>query len=385
MLAFDNSEKSPAVIKVVGIGGAGMNAVERIVELNLRGVELIAMNTDEQVLNCSSSNVKVSLGNKSSRGLGAGADPDVGRKAAEEVRDKINEVLTGSDMVFITAGMGGGTGTGASPVVAQIAKEIGAVTVGVVTMPFKSEGVCKIEAAIEGQMELRNKIDTLITIPNDSIFKVVDRRTSFKMAFKAIDDVLAKSVIGISDIINSAGDVNVDFADVKTVMSRNGDAVIGVGEGRGDDRVAQALQQAISHPLLEGRKVDGATAVLINIVAGSDLSVFEYNEILETLRTQVSDRAQIINGFREDHNYEDQLSITVIATGFEKKILPKKDLPKVSNSNDNPNSHEIKAIHEQFSQPYNEDQNIDQQNLNFPDIKISEKNFNIPAFLRKKR
>ena len=235
MLAFDDSEKSSAIIKVVGIGGAGMNAVERITELNLEGVELIAMNTDEQVLNRSSANVKVSLGNKSSRGLGAGADPNIGRLSAEEVSGKIQEVLAGSDMVFITAGMGGGTGTGASPVVASIAKEIGAVTVGVVTMPFKSEGIKKREVAREGQGELREQIDTLITIPNDSIFKVVDRKTSFKMACKAIDDVLAKSVIGISDIIHSAGDVNVDFADVRTVMSHNGDAVIGVGEGRGED------------------------------------------------------------------------------------------------------------------------------------------------------
>ena len=327
MLAFDDSEKSPAVIKVVGVGGAGMNAVERIAELNLRGVELIAMNTDEQVLNRSSANTKVSLGNKSSRGLGAGADPEVGRQSAEEVRDKIGDVLVGSDMVFITAGMGGGTGTGASPIISSVAKEIGAVTVGVITLPFKSEGVQKKEIAREGQANLREQVDTLITIPNDSIFKVVDRKTSFKMACKAIDDVLAKSVIGISDIINSAGDVNVDFADVKTVMSHSGDAVIGVGEGRGEDRVSEALQQAISHPLLEGRRIDGATAVLINIVAGNDLSVFEYNDILEALRKQVSEKAQIISGFREDHNYENELSVTVVATGFLKKESEKPPVP----------------------------------------------------------
>ena len=381
MLAFDDSEKSPAVIKVVGVGGAGMNAVERIAELNLRGVELIAMNTDEQVLNRSSANTKVSLGNKSSRGLGAGADPEVGRQSAEEVRDKIGDVLVGSDMVFITAGMGGGTGTGASPIISSVAKEIGAVTVGVITLPFKSEGVQKKEIAREGQANLREQVDTLITIPNDSIFKVVDRKTSFKMACKAIDDVLAKSVIGISDIINSAGDVNVDFADVKTVMSHSGDAVIGVGEGRGEDRVSEALQQAISHPLLEGRRIDGATAVLINIVAGNDLSVFEYNDILEALRKQVSEKAQIISGFREDHNYENELSVTVVATGFLKKESEKPPVPNTQE--DKPYLRKIEGGHP-MKDPLGQNPNTDQQGLNFPDIQVSEKNFNIPAFLRKK-
>ena len=382
MLAFDDSEKSPAVVKVVGVGGAGMNALERISELNLQGVELIAMNTDEQILNRSSANIKISLGNKSSRGLGAGADPKVGHDSAEEASDRIQEVLDGSDMVFITAGMGGGTGTGASPVVASIAKQIGAVTVGVVTMPFKSEGIYKKEVAREGQALLRDRVHTLITIPNDSIFKVVDRKTSLKMAFKTIDDVLAKSVIGISDIINSAGDVNVDFADVRTVMSRNGDAVIGVGEGRGEDRVSEALKQAISHPLLEGRRIDGATAVLLNVVAGSDLSASEYDEILETLSKQVSERAQIINGFREDHNYEDQLSITVIATGFERTNFPERttDMKPVDGTP------QLRKIEGGYGTKTLGDNRGDssQQDLEFPEIQVSEKNFNIPAFLRKK-
>ena len=369
MLAFDDTEKSPAIIKVVGIGGAGMNAVERIVELDLRGVELIAMNTDEQTLKRSSANIKLSLGNKSSRGLGAGADPDVGRQSAEEVSGEIKEILASSDIVFIAAGMGGGTGTGAAPVVTSIAKEIGAVTVGIVTIPFESEGVHKHAIAREGQSKLREKIDTLITIFNDSIFKVVDRDTSFKMAFKAIDDILAKSVIGISDIINSAGDVNVDFADVRTVMNHNGDAVIGVGEGRGENRVSEALQQAISHPLLEGRRIDGATAILINIVASSSLGIHEYNDILEALRTQVSEKAQIINGFREDHNFEDRLSITVIATGFEKKHLSEKpaygNMPKADGM---PPLRKIEGGHG-IKKPYKKDQGLDQQGLNFPDIK----------------
>ncbi len=384
MLAFDDSEKSPAIIKVVGIGGAGMNAVERIVELELRGVELIAMNTDEQALNRSSANIKLSLGNKSSRGLGAGADPDVGRQSTEEVSDEIKKLLADSDIVFIAAGMGGGTGTGASPVVASIARDIGAVTVGVVTIPFKSEGIQKREIARDGQNKLREKVDTLITIPNDSIFKVVDRKTSFKMAFKAIDDVLAKSVIGISDIINSTGDVNVDFADVRTVMSRNGDAVIGVGEGSGEDRVSEALKQAINHPLLEGRSIDGATAVLINVVAGSGLSMHEYNEVLEALRTQVAEKAQIINGFREEHSFEDQLSITVIATGFERKrATDKLKHDNMAKSDGMPPLRKIDGGHG-IKKQYEQTEGFNQQGLSFPDIKVSEKNFNIPAFLRKK-
>ena len=384
MLAFDDKEQSPAIIKVMGVGGAGMNAMERVSEFQLKGVELIAMNTDQQVLNRSSANIKVALGDKNTRGLGAGANPQVGEKAAVEAKEQIKEVLSGADMVFITAGMGGGTGTGASPIVAEIADELGVLSVGVITLPFKSEGLHKKEVARKGQSSLRAKVDTLITIPNDSIFKVIDRKTSLPLAFKTIDDVLAKSVIGISDIINSAGDVNVDFADVKKVMSNNGDAVIGVGEGIGEDKVSDALEQAVNHPLLEGRRIDGATAVLINVVSGSDLGIFEYNDILEALKRQVSENALIINGFREDHSYEDRISVTVIATGFHKKpgLVDPLDANSFADPQKPPALRKIEGgTSRTESSPNTEG---DQQNFDFPKIDVSEKNLNIPAFLRKK-
>ena len=333
MLAFDESEKSPAIIKVVGVGGAGMNAIERMLSLNLRNVELIAINTDEQVLRNSSAHSKIHIGAKVTRGMGAGAKPEVGEKAAIEDRDQIMNALKGADMVFITAGMGGGTGTGASPIVGEVARELGALTVGVVSMPFRHEGSLKQEIAKRGQQKLRSKIDTLITVPNDAIFKVIDRKTTIDVAFKAIDDILAKSVIGISDIINSTGNVNVDFADVRTIMSENGDAVIGVGEGSGENKVSDALNEAIHHPLLEGKRIDGSHAVLINVVGGSNLSMYEYNEILEALNSMVAKDAQMIIGFREDPTIDDTVAITVIATGFRsveeentsKKIVEKRE------------------------------------------------------------
>ena len=321
MLAFDESEKSPAIIKVVGVGGAGMNAIERMASLNLRNVELIALNTDEQVLRASSAHSKIHIGTKVTRGMGAGAKPEIGEKAALEDRDQILSVLKGADMVFITAGMGGGTGTGASPIVAEIAREIGALTVGVISMPFKHEGAFKQDIAKKGQQKLKEKIDTLITIPNDAVFKVIDRKTTIDVAFKTIDDILAKSVIGISDIINSTGDVNVDFADVRTIMSENGDAVIGVGEGYGENKVSEALQQAIHHPLLEGKKIDGSHAVLVNVVGGSNLSMYEYNDILEQLNSMVAKNAQMIIGFREDPSIDDMVAVTVIATGFKNPAI----------------------------------------------------------------
>jgi len=397
MLAFEDTEKSPAIIKVVGVGGAGMNAVERMVNLKLKGVELICMNTDEQVLNKSSAHIKVHLGNKITRGMGAGANPEIGSQAAIEDRDKILNVLKGADMVFITAGMGGGTGTGASPIVAEVARELKALTVGVISLPFKAEGGQKMQVARKGQSALREKVDTLITIPNDAIFKVIDKTTPINLAFKAIDDVLAKSVIGISDIINSTGHVNVDFADVRTVMSQNGDAVIGTGEGHGENRVSDALQHAIHHPLLEGRSIDGAKAVLINVVGGSDLSMHEFNEIQETIHSAVSDNAQIIVGFTEDDTREDQVSITVIATGFQKE--QKNFDPQVQKNDRNPyyDSRMDRALprdnlrpmeqkktgNEPAGYPFKDDQPR-QQGLNFPNLESDLENLNIPAYLRKK-
>ncbi len=397
MLAFEDSENSPAIIKVVGVGGAGMNAVERMLSLNLQGVEIIAMNTDEQVLQRSSAPIKVPLGTKVTRGMGAGGRPEIGAQAAIEDRDKIVGVLKGADMVFITAGMGGGTGTGASSIVAEVARELKALTVGVVSLPFKAEGKRKMEIAREGQANLREKVDTLITIPNDAIFKVVDRSTSIDLAFKAIDDILARSVMGISDIINSAGHVNVDFADVRTVMSNNGDAVIGVGDGGGEGRIADALQNALHHPLLEGKSIDGATAVLVNVVGSSDLTIYEYNEILETTHELVAKDAQIIVGFRENPANDDRVTITVIATGFRNQQLQEKDDITLANieKEENKQFHNLKNPQVQKTgtddgypttaqdEPEQNFNSYSQQGFNFPNLETNLDHLNIPAFLRK--
>lgn len=395
MLAFEDNENAPAIIKVVGVGGAGMNAVERMVSLNLQGVELIAINTDEQVLRRSSAAVKVHLGTKITRGMGAGAKPEIGNQAAIEDRDKVFNVLKGADMVFITAGMGGGTGTGASPVVAEVAHEIGALTVGVVSLPFKAEGDKKMSIARKGQSALREKVDTLITIPNDAIFKVIERNTPINLAFKTLDDVLARSVIGISDIINSTGYMNVDFADVRTVMSQNGDAVIGLGEGDGDNRISDAMQQAIHHPLLEGRSIDGATAVLINVQGSNDLSLHEFNEIQEKIHEMVSKDAQIIVGFSEDAHADDKVSITVIATGFRKKQpknMPAEESEKSSYDNGYPENNRVIEEHPAILEKNGTEDATPstgyyqgtQQGLEFPQVDVSLDDLNIPTIIRRK-
>lgn len=319
MLAFEEKKKSPATIKVVGVGGGGMNAIERMVSMHLEGVELIAMNTDEQVLERSHAPVKVALGAKLTRGMGAGGVPDIGQQAAMEDREKIMNVLKGADMVFITAGMGGGTGTGAAPIVAEVARELKALTVGVVTLPFIVEGEKRMNFAKQGQSNLRDRVDTLITIPNEAIFKVIDKKTSVSAAYKLIDDMLYRAVHGLSGIINSTGFVNVDFADVRTVMSGNGDAVIGLGEGVGENKVAEAMQSAIHHPLLNGKTIDGAQAVLINVVAGPDFALYEYHEIQKQIHEQVAKDAVIIVGFTEDEAKDNHVSVTVIATGYRRK------------------------------------------------------------------
>lgn len=393
MLAFDVEDTSPAIIKVVGVGGAGMNAIERMVSLNLQGVEMIAMNTDEQVLRRSSAHVKVHLGAKITGGKGAGAKPDIGAQAAMEDRDQILNVLKGADMIFITAGMGGGTGTGASPIVADVAKELNTLTVGVITMPFSAEGAFKKELARKGQASLKEKVDTLITIPNDSVFKMIDRNTSFSMAYKYIDDVLARSVMGISDIINKPGFINVDFADIATVMSQNGDAIIGLGEGYGDNKVSDALQQAIHHPLLEGRSIEGANAVLINVSGGSDFTMHEYHEVQETISAMMAENGKFIVGLVEDSSMEDRVSITVIATGFNSKKSI--DISSDDNSDEKKPSSEIeKEIKEpgvmdrmsassKKSAYQNHTYPAGQQSIMFPNVDTQ--NYNVPAFLRAKK
>lgn len=305
-----------AVIKVVGVGGGGNNAVNRMIGAGLKGVEFIAVNTDAQALSMSRATEKIQIGNQVTRGLGAGANPEVGQKSAEESRDEILERLKGADMVFITAGMGGGTGTGASPVIAAAAKEAGALTVGVVTRPFTFEGRRRHDQADHGIEELRAKVDTLITIPNDRLLQVVEKRTSIVDAFRVADDVLRQGVQGISDLIAVPGLINLDFADVKTIMMSTGSALMGIGVASGDGRAQAAARAAISSPLLE-TSIEGARGVLFNITGDADLGLFEVNEAAEIIAQAADPDANIIFGAVIDESLHDEIRVTVIATGFD--------------------------------------------------------------------
>jgi cell division protein FtsZ len=306
-----------AVIKVVGIGGGGTNAVSRMVDAGLRGVEFIAANTDAQALAMSDADLKLNIGHESTKGLGAGANPDVGLAAASESRDDIKEALKGADMVFVTAGEGGGTGTGAAPVIAEIAKnEIGALTVGVVTRPFDFEGSQRARQASEGIDRLREVVDTLIVIPNEKLLSVVERRTSMLDAFKEADNVLRQGVQGITDLITIPGLINLDFADVRTIMHDAGSALMGIGSAAGENRSAEAARLAISSPLLE-EHVQGATGILLNITGGRDLGLFEVNEAAEIIQASADKDANIIFGAVIDEGMTDEVRVTVIGTGFD--------------------------------------------------------------------
>ncbi|WP_235854629.1 cell division protein FtsZ, partial [Nonomuraea aridisoli] len=305
-----------AVIKVVGIGGGGVNAVNRMIEEGLKGVEFIAINTDAQALLMSDADVKLDVGRELTRGLGAGANPDVGRKAAEDHREEIEEVLKGADMVFVTAGEGGGTGTGGAPVVANIARSLGALTIGVVTRPFSFEGRRRAMQAEAGIETLRDEVDTLIVIPNDRLLSISDRQVSVLDAFKAADQVLLSGVQGITDLITTPGLINLDFADVKSVMSGAGSALMGIGHARGDDRSVAAAEMAVSSPLLEA-SIDGAHGVLLSIAGGSDLGLFEINEAAQLVSMAAAPDANIIFGTVIDDALGDEVRVTVIAAGFD--------------------------------------------------------------------
>jgi cell division protein FtsZ len=307
-----------AVIKVVGAGGGGTNAVNRMIDAGLKGVEFIAVNTDAQALQMTDADAKLQIGSALTRGLGAGANPDVGYGAANESRDDIKESLKGADMVFVTAGEGGGTGTGAAPVIAEIAKqEIGALTVGVVTRPFAFEGSQRGRQADEGIQRLRDQVDTLIVIPNEKLLAVVERRTSILDAFRMADDVLRQGVQGITDLITIPGLINLDFADVRTIMYEAGSALMGIGNASGESRAAEAAKNAISSPLLE-ESVEGATGILLNITGGSDLGLFEVNESAEIVQSAAASDANIIFGAVLDESLGDEVRVTVIATGFDR-------------------------------------------------------------------
>ncbi|WP_157244695.1 cell division protein FtsZ [Nonomuraea typhae] len=313
-----------AVIKVVGIGGGGVNAVNRMIEEGLKGVEFIAINTDAQALLMSDADVKLDVGRELTRGLGAGANPDVGRKAAEDHREEIEEVLKGADMVFVTAGEGGGTGTGGAPVVANIARSLGALTIGVVTRPFSFEGRRRASQAEAGIETLRDEVDTLIVIPNDRLLSISDRQVSVLDAFKAADQVLLSGVQGITDLITTPGLINLDFADVKSVMSGAGSALMGIGHARGDDRSVAAAEMAVSSPLLEA-SIDGAHGVLLSIAGGSDLGLFEINEAAQLVSMAAAPDANIIFGTVIDDALGDEVRVTVIAAGFDE--VPKQAPP----------------------------------------------------------
>jgi cell division protein FtsZ len=323
---FEETPVRNARMKVVGVGGAGGNAVNRMVDEDLEGVEFISMNTDGQALKSSRAQITIQIGKKLTRGLGAGARPEVGRQALAESEDDVRRALEGADLVFVTAGMGGGTGTGAAPLVAEIARGMGALTIGVVTKPFSFEGRKRERQAMQGLAELRRCVDTMILVPNDRLLAVVPKGTSFREALKKADEVLLNATQGISDLISVTGEVNVDFADVRTVMGSRGPALMGSGFGEGDNRAQEAAQEAISSPLLDNVSISGAQGVLINITGGMDLAIDEVMTISSIIQEEAGDEAEIIFGAVHDPELDGKIRVTVIATGFDsaedEKVIP---------------------------------------------------------------
>ncbi len=317
---FEESATQNARMKVVGVGGGGGNAVNRMIDEHLEGVEFISVNTDSQALITSKSDIKVQIGKKLTRGLGAGARPDIGRQAMDENRDEVAGALKNADLVFITCGMGGGTGTGAAPVIAELAREAGALTVGIVTKPFLFEGRKRMRQAEQGIAEMRKNVDTMIVVPNERLLAVVGKGIPFQDALKKADEVLLHATQGISSLISVTGLVNVDFADVRTVMQAGGSALMGTGVGRGENRAMEAAQQAISSPLLDNVSVSGATGVLVNITGGADLTLGEVHQINEIIHDAVGDEAEIIFGAVHEPAMQGEIRVTVIATGFDRQL-----------------------------------------------------------------
>jgi len=381
LIEFENENDYSAIIKVVGVGGGGSNAVNSMVADNIRGVEFIIANTDVQSLDKSECPGKVQIGAELTRGLGAGSNPETGRNAAEESENIIRDMLGGSDMVFITAGMGGGTGTGAAPVISRIAKETGALTVGVVTKPFPFEGKRRMKQAEEGIAELKEVVDTLIVIPNQKLLSYVGQQTSFKEAFSMVDDILKQAVCSISDLIVIPGLINLDFADVKCIMGSMGKALMGSGTAAGENRAVEAAQKAISSPLLDEATVDGARGILINITGGENLTLMEINEASEMIQKNAHEDAHIIFGSVIDQQMEDEMRVTVIATGFDQatespiEVRPK--LRKVVGGNPQIESDDSASSFKHLKTLASsiKDENQDSGNLNA--------NFDIPTFLRK--
>ncbi len=371
-----------ALIRVVGVGGGGSNAVNRMISENIAGVDFIAVNTDQQALMGSKSKQRIAIGERTTRGLGSGGDPDIGNKAAEESVEELQQVLQGSDMVFVTAGMGGGTGTGATPVVAKVAREVGALTIGVVTRPFTFEGAQRARAAEAGIEQLKEHVDTLIVIPNDRLLETADKRLSLLDSFRLADEVLRQGIQGISELITVPGLINLDFADVKTIMSMGGAALMAVGHGSGDDRATEAAEQALSSHLLDVT-IDGARGILFNVTGGPDLSLYEINQAASIIRETAHPDVNLIFGAVIDEKMEEKIRITVIATGFEHNMplvrpitravarTVKKEVPST------PPVRESVTVGAPAMQP------SETSRSNHPGYRISD--IDVPAFLRKRR
>jgi cell division protein FtsZ len=396
-----------AQIKVVGVGGGGGNAVNRMVNEGLGGVEFVTVNTDNQALMLSKAKVRVRIGDKLTRGLGAGGNPEIGRKAAEESADELYEVLRGADMVFIASGMGGGTGTGASPVVAQIAKELGSLTIGVVTRPFTFEGAKRHQSAEAGIEALKSQVDTLIVIPNDRLLQIADKRSSLQQAFSLADDVLRQGIQGISELITVPALINLDFADVRTIMSEGGAALMAVGRAEGDDRARRSAEAAISSALLDVT-IDGARGILFNITGGPDLSLFEVNEAAAIIKESAHPEVNLIFGAQIDESMGDEVRVTVIATGFEQSRVARKMDQTAFRSQSRQSTQQTQrpAAAQQYSTPAQPPQAAPQpvasepnpnaapppqprpapqQQDNFSARVYEEDNIEIPTFLRKRR
>ncbi|MDV6376792.1 cell division protein FtsZ [Sporosarcina sp. GW1-11] len=386
MLEFDMNIDSLAVIKVIGVGGGGNNAVNRMIEHGVQGVEFIAVNTDAQALQLSSAEVKLQIGEKLTRGLGAGANPEVGKKAAEESKEQIEEALRGADMVFVTAGMGGGTGTGAAPVIAQIAKDIGALTVGVVTRPFTFEGRKRSTSAAGGIAAMKEAIDTLIVIPNDKLLEIVDKNTPMLEAFREADNVLRQGVQGISDLIAVPGLINLDFADVKTIMYNKGSALMGIGMSTGENRAAEAAKKAISSPLLE-TSIDGAKGVLMNITGGSNLSLFEVQEAADIVATASDENVNMIFGSVINDDLKDEIIVTVIATGFTEDQLTSARQNRGPGVAGNVRQRESRPIQQQQApiQSRYEEPRYEQPELRQQQTLQHDEQLDIPTFLRNRQ
>ncbi len=380
MFEFDASIDQSAKIKVIGVGGGGGNAVNTMIDCELHGIDFIVANTDAQALRMSKAPVKIQLGGQLTKGLGAGADPSKGKDAAEENREQLSDVLSGADMVFIAAGLGGGTGTGAAPVIAEVAKEVGALTVGVVTKPFTREGKLRLTKAENGVRELKKHVDSLVIIPNDRLLGLAGKSMSILDAFKPSDDVLRQAVQGISDLITTSGLINVDFADVKAIMSERGMAMMGIGLATGENRAVEAATKAISSPLLEDIDISGAKGVLVNITGSSSMTMDEFDAASKVIHEKVHEDANIIVGLVIDENLGDQVKITAIATGFGDRFDLEKSKPELKSVATQQLDEDINREIPTFRRIERQTRDVPKQRAFFSD---EEDQYDIPTFLRK--